>query len=204
MLNVTIDDFMSSLAMCCENVVVGTIVLGAFRVDRTGPDAMDGYVSVRRWADDVVAAAGQHGRRRDLAHLLALAPQGMAFGWLGRSAAGPGSGVDRESSDEEEVEDDEFDEDGEFGEADSEGEGEGEGDDGLEDELGVVIPDNLMGTYAWAEPVPHPTAFDRNNCSLFRMVLVPGVDRVDFEPSIAAVGCVLLLPRNARGFFFRP
>jgi hypothetical protein len=88
----------------------------------------------------------------------------------------------------------------------SEGEGAGGDDDAaVDDELGVVVPDTLVGTYAWAEPVPHPTSFDRNVSALFRLVLVPGVDRVDFEPSIPDVrvctrGAPLCACRRAEGW----
>jgi hypothetical protein len=84
--DVTVDDFMTSLAKCCENVVVGTIVLDTFRVAQEGPVRLELYATAERWAGSVVDASRSPGRRRDLDRLLALAPQGLSVGWLLRAS----------------------------------------------------------------------------------------------------------------------
>ena len=175
--DVTVDDFVSCLASCCENVVVTAIVQQAFTPRPNEITPLSPYADVQYWADRVIAAAADVvGQRRVLSKLLALNSQGMSVAWLAQSA------LDHDEDDGDDGGVEQYDDDDDFDDG---------GSDADELELGVVVPDQLVGSYGWAEPLPHPTAFDRNTSALFRLVLVPSAGRVDFEPSIAEVGVVL-------------
>jgi hypothetical protein len=111
--------------------------------------------------------------------------QGMSCAWLAASAI-----VDNSDDDDD-------------GDDDGDGQGrdervrsyDGDKDDvTAQDDLdvAVVVPEHLVGSYGWAEPLPHPVAFDRNTNPLFRLVLVPSAGRVDFEPSVPQVEDALL------------